>query len=29
MMKCMKDRVYEGWCKGKGESVPLQAWTGP
>lgn len=29
MMKCMKDRIYGGWCKGKGKSIPLHAWTGP
>jgi len=28
MMKCMKERIYDGWCKGKGKSIRLQAWTG-
>jgi len=31
MMNCMKDRIYDGWCKGKGKgrSIPLLAWTCP
>ena len=29
MIKCMKERIYDEWCKGKDKSTPLQAWTGP